>query len=66
VHGKLVKSTERAMCITIWDVEGKPLEDPKNEWFPKSQIVDYTLSDDLTEPDCFSCKKWIMEGKGLI
>ncbi len=66
VLGKRVKETDKAILITVWSVEGIDLDEPKNEWFPKGQIVDSKFEDEKTEADRFNVKKWIMDQKGLI
>ena len=72
VYGRLLKETDKAAFIEITDVEGKQLPAPKQEWFPKSQIIDQILAsetpdlDPLVDLDKFTIKHWILDQKGLV
>lgn len=68
VLGYLVKETEKAMLIEVDTVENNPIDPPKREWFPKSQIVDTKINVDSNpqEKDRFNIKHWILNEKGMV
>lgn len=68
VEGKIIKETERAVFICVMQVDTKKLNpaDYKNDWFPKSQLIDYVFPEFPNDPAKFVVKDWILREKGYI
>ena len=66
VLGYSMRETEKAILITVHEIEGETVDEVKNYWFPKTQIVDVKLNDDPEELDRFNIKEWILQQNKLI
>lgn len=80
VYGTLVRSTEKAMLIQVHSIVQLTSPQPEPtylkegaapEWFPKTQILDYQITEPTEDPDSepldeFTVKHWILSEKGLV
>ena len=66
VLGRSLRETEKAILITVHEIEDETVDEVKNYWFPKTQIVDVKLNDDPEELDRFNIKEWILQQNKLI
>jgi len=66
VLGFSLRETEKAILIAVHEVEGETVDEVKNYWFPKTQIVDIKLNEDPEDFDRFNIKEWIMGQHNLI
>ena len=79
VYGTLVRATEKAMLIQVHSIvqltspQPEPIypkEGAAPEWFPKTQILDYQITEPTDNPedplDEFTIKHWILSEKGLV
>lgn len=72
VHGYIIRETEKAILIQVYQVDGKDTETPDDErkrdiWFPLSQ-VSTIHRDNGTDGsyDYIRVKEWLCKQKGLI
>lgn len=66
VLGYSMRETEKAVLIAVHEIEGETVDEVKNYWFPKTQIVDSKLSDSADDMDRFNIKEWILQQNKLI
>jgi hypothetical protein len=70
LRGYHKRETDKAILFDIREIEGEPLDKPKQEWFPVSQMKSQTYKKDRTmadidELDELWVSQWIAQQKGF-
>lgn len=76
VQGYIMRQTEKAILIEVWQVNGKDIPCPdqipnRNMWFPLSQVSTIHTAppgnaDAAMEYDYIRAKEWILKQKDLL
>jgi len=67
LQGYKIRETDKAVQFEIHEVAGDPLESPKKEWFPFSQMKSqtYNKTPGSNDFDTITVTQWIAEQKDL-
>lgn len=72
IHGYIVRETDKAILIQVYQVDGKDIETPddefkRNMWFPLSQVSTIYRDNGADGGyDYIRAKEWICKQKDLI
>lgn len=75
IEGRIVRETEKAVLFNVRVVNGRSIENPRNEWFPISQMKSRTIAAPPKDPyqdpeedelDTMKMSHWICQTKGLV
>lgn len=66
LKGSIIRDSDKAICFTIHDISGCPLDPPEeHEWFPLSQVEKIVRAKE-PEEDILIVSEWIMKQKELM
>lgn len=66
VTGNKLGETGKAVRFQILEVSGVPLEHPRTEWFPFSQIDKMFTDPNEVGKDYLIVSEWILQEKGIV
>jgi len=67
LKGTKLRESSKAVLFSISEIRGFPVEPPKSEWFPLSQVS--KMSNDPSQEkhkDTLIVSEWILNQKGLL
>lgn len=66
ITGTKICETGKAVKFDTTHISGEPLEKPRTEWFPFSQIEKMFTDPATTGNDTLTVKEWILKEKGMV
>lgn len=64
--GSYLYESAKAARFKVDDISGCPLDEPKTEWFPFSQITKIMRDSKSVGQDTIVVSEWILKQKGMI
>lgn len=66
VVGNHLGESAKAVKFECKEIDGTPLDSPKTEWFPLSQVNKIFRDPVSQDTDYLMASQWILEQKGLV
>lgn len=65
LQGSIIRETEKAILFQVEEINGLPIDDSPQEWFPLSQVKSILRSTN-SDLDKIEVKEWILQQKELL